>query len=161
MGLIEFVKEAGAKLGLGKSKEEAAEEAAVEEYIEESTKANALWHLVRGLGLEIENLNIQFDDGTATVTGTTETQAEREKVVLAVGNVEGVARVDDQITVVAPEPAATFYTVVSGDTLSGISLEHYGNAMKYTAIFEANRPMLENPDLIYPGQVLRIPPLEG
>jgi len=157
MGLIEFVKEAGAKLGLGKSKEEAA----VEEYMEESTKANALWHLVRDLGLEIEDLNIQFDDGTATVTGTTETQAEREKVVLAVGNVEGVARVDDQITVVAPEPAATFYTVVSGDTLSGISLEHYGNAMKYTVIFEANRPMLENPDLIYPGQVLRIPPLEG
>ena len=77
------------------------------------------------------------------------------------GNVEGVARVDDQITVVAPEPAAAFYTVVSGDTLSGISLEHYGNAMKYTVIFEANRPMLENPDLIYPGQVLRIPPLEG
>jgi nucleoid-associated protein YgaU len=123
--------------------------------------ANALWHLVRDLGLEIENLNIQFDDGTAAVTGTTETQAEREKVVLAVGNVEGVARVDDQITVVAPEPAATFYTVVSGDTLSGISLDHYGNAMKYTVIFEANRPMLENPDLIYPGQVLRIPPIEG
>jgi nucleoid-associated protein YgaU len=157
MGLIEFVKEAGAKLGMGKSKEEAA----VEEYIEESTKANALWHLVRGLGLEIEDLYIQFDDGIATVTGTTGTQAEREKVVLAVGNVEGVAGVDDQITVVAPEPAAIFYTVVSGDTLSGISLEHYGNAMKYSVIFEANRPMLEDPDLIYPGQMLRIPPLEG
>ncbi len=157
MGLIEFVKEAGAKLRLGKSKEDAA----VEEYIEESTKANALWHLVRDLGLEIEDLNIQFDDGIATVAGTTATQAEREKVVLAVGNVEGVSGVDDQITVVTPEPAATFYTVVSGDTLSGISLEHYGNAMKYMAIFEANRPMLENPDLIYPGQVLRIPLLEG
>ena len=80
MGLIEFVKEAGAKLGLGKSKEEAA----VEEYIEESTKANALWHLVRDLGLEIEDLNIQFDDGTATVTGTTETQAERDRLAVEI-----------------------------------------------------------------------------
>ena len=157
MGLIEFVKEAGAKLGLGKSKEEAE----VEEYIEESTKANALWHLVRDLGLQIEDLNVQFDDGIASVTGQTESQAEREKVVLAIGNVEGVGGVDDQITVVEPEPPATFYTVLSGDSLSKISLEHYGDAMKYMVIFEANRPMLENPDLIYPGQVLRVPPLEG
>ena len=159
MGLIEFVKEAGAKLGLGRSAEEKREEAEVAESIEESTKANALWHQVRNLGLQIEDLNVQFDDGIATVRGQTETQEEREKVVLAIGNVEGVAGVDDQITVVAPEPAATFYTVVSGDTLSKISQEHYGNAMKYMVIFEANRPMLENPDLIYPGQVLRIPPL--
>jgi nucleoid-associated protein YgaU len=155
LGLIEFVKEAGQKLGLGKS----TEEKEIEEYIEESTKANALWHLVRGLSLEIEDLNIQFDDGVATVTGRTSTQAEREKVVLAVGNVEGVAAVDDQIEVAAPEPEAVFYTVVSGDTLSGIALAQYGDAMKYVAIFEANRPMLENPDLIYPGQVLRVPPL--
>jgi len=57
-----------------------------------------------------------------------------------------------------PEPEAKFYTVVSGDSLSKIAKEYYGNAMKYPVIFEANKPMLSHPDKIYPGQVLRIPP---
>jgi nucleoid-associated protein YgaU len=76
-----------------------------------------------------------------------------------IGNTQGVARVDDQMTVETPEPEATFYTVERGDTLSAIAKEHYGDATKYPVIFEANRPMLEDPDRIYPGQVLRIPPL--
>ena len=80
--------------------------------------------------------------------------------MLAVGSVAGVAGVDDQIVVEAPEPEATFYTVVSGDTLSKIAKEHYGDAMKYPVIFEANRPMLTDPDKIYVGQVLRIPPMD-
>ena len=65
------------------------------------------------------------------------------------------------MTVVAPEPESTFYTVVSGDSLSKIAKAHYGDAMKYPMIFEANKPMLKDPNLIYPGQVLRIPPLEA
>jgi nucleoid-associated protein YgaU len=87
-----------------------------------------------------------------------ENQQEREKVVLAVGNTEGIAKVDDQIEVVKKEPEATYYTVVKGDTLSKIAKASYGNPMKYPVIFEANRPMLTDPDKIYPGQVLRIPP---
>ena len=66
---------------------------------------------------------------------------------------------DDRIEVVTPEPEAAMYTVVPGDSLSKIALAHYGDAMKYPMIFEANRPMLEDPDKIYPGQVLRIPAL--
>ena len=62
------------------------------------------------------------------------------------------------MTVEAPEPEAQFYTVQSGDTLSKIAKEMYGDAMKYNDIFEANTPMLKDPNLIYPGQVLRIPP---
>ena len=64
------------------------------------------------------------------------------------------------MTVVNTKPETKFYTVVSGDTLGKIAKEYYGNAMKYPEIFEANKPMLKDPDLIYPGQVLRIPPLE-
>ena len=60
----------------------------------------------------------------------------------------------------APEPEAVFYTVVSGDSLSKIAKAHYGDPMKYPVIFEANKPMLTDPDKIYPGQVLRIPPIE-
>jgi nucleoid-associated protein YgaU len=54
---------------------------------------------------------------------------------------------------------ATFYTVKSGDTLGKIAQEQYGSASKYTVIFEANQPMLKDPDKIYPGQSLRIPAL--
>ena len=154
MGLFDFVKDVGHKLGMGKS----SEEAAVEEYIAEQQKAQALFHQVKGLGLKVEDFQVQYDDGVVTVTGTVASQAEKEKVILALGNTQGVAQVDDRMEVVEPEPEATFYTVQPGDTLSKIALAHYGDAMKYPVIFEANKPMLEHPDRIYPGQVLRIPP---
>jgi nucleoid-associated protein YgaU len=111
--------------------------------------------------MHVEDLQVQFRDGVAVLQGKTDSQAEREKVVLMVGNTQGVAQVDDRLVVEKPEPEAVMYTVQSGDSLSKIAKQQYGNAMKYMVIFEANRPMLENPDLIYPGQVLRIPPLEG
>ena len=74
------------------------------------------------------------------------------------GNNKGIAKVDDRITMEKKEPEAMYYTVQRGDTLSKIAKTHYGNAMKYQVIFEANRPMLKDPDKIYPGQNLRIPP---
>jgi nucleoid-associated protein YgaU len=92
-------------------------------------------------------------------------QAVREKIVLAVGNTTGISKVDDRLQVVvekaaAPKaPEAKYYTVVKGDSLSKIAKAQYGDAMKYPVIFEANKPMLKDPDKIYPGQVLRIPPI--
>ena len=55
------------------------------------------------------------------------------------------------------KPAPRTYTVKPGDTLSKISKEFYGNANDYMKIFEANQPLLKDPDKIYPGQVLKIP----
>ena len=81
-----------------------------------------------------------------------------KKIVLIAGNVEGIATVDDRISVVAPVQSR-FHEVKPGDTLSKISAEVYGDPMKYNVIFEANKPMLKSPDLIYPGQMLRIPNL--
>ena len=49
------------------------------------------------------------------------------------------------------------YTVRKGDTLSAIAQHHYGKASRWHAIFDANRDQLDNPDLIKPGQVLRLP----
>jgi nucleoid-associated protein YgaU len=157
MGLFDFVKNAGRKI-FGKDDEPPAptESPAVLE----ARKAKALVRAVNELGLGVEDLSVSVSGETVTVSGKVDSQADREKVVLALGNTEGVARVNDQLKVEAPEPAAAFYTVKSGDTLSKIAKEHYGNAMKYPVIFEANRPMLSDPDKIYPGQVLRIPPLE-
>ncbi len=154
MGLFSFIKNAGAKVfGIGKTTEEEAAEAAVE-------KASKLTEAVRSLDLQVENLQVNVEGDLATVYGEAENQATREKVVLVVGNTEGIASVDDQMTTAVQEPEAQFHTVVSGDSLSKIAKVYYGNAMKYPEIFEANKPMLTHPDKIYPGQVLRIPVLD-
>ena len=88
-------------------------------------------------------------------------------MLLTVGNTQGIGKVDDQMTVAppraaaveakAPEPPAQYYTVVAGDSLYEDRQALLRRPMKYPAIFEANKPMLKDPDKIYPGQVLRIP----
>lgn len=155
MGLFSFLKKAGE--GIFKSSSTRAAEAAEE--LEE--RRQQLKNVITNLHLPIKDLDIELNDDVVTVYGQTESQADKEKVILALGNVEGIATVDDRISVVIPAPEAVFYEVKKGDTLSKIAKAHYGNAMKYPVIFEANKPMLKDPDLIYPGQVLRIPPLEG
>ena len=152
MGLFSFIKGAGAKL-FGKKKDQQAAEAAP------LSKEDALKAEIQRLGLPVNELEIEFADHVI-VNGVTDTNSNREKIILAVGNVEGVASVSDTITVTNPEPESTFHEVKSGDTLSKISLAVYGDAMKYNVIFEANQPMLTHPDKIYPGQILRIPALD-
>lgn len=152
MGLFDFMKEAGEDLG--------HQQKAVE-LERNQDKADALANQVQILGLKVDDLQVTYDDGIVSVHGSTPSQQEREKVILVLGNTQGVARVDDKLTVEVPEPEATLYTVKPGDSLSAIAKTHYGDAMKYPAIFEANQPMLKDPNKIYPGQVLRIPPLKG
>ena len=94
-----------------------------------------------------------------TVDGNVDSQAVKEKILLCCGNVAGVTAVNDMITVSEPADESQWHTVVSGDTLSKIAREYYDDANQYPAIFEANKPMLSSPDKIYPGQMLRIPPL--
>ncbi len=107
----------------------------------------------------INNLSVNYngDTDTVTINGSAPTQADREKAILAAGNVQHVAQVEDNISVDTPEPESRMYTVKSGDTLSKIAKEMYGNANDYNKIFEANRPLLSDPDKIYVGQMLRIP----
>ncbi|MFH7410178.1 peptidoglycan-binding protein LysM [Acinetobacter variabilis] len=168
MGLFDFVK------GIGKKNTAAAEPqqtpAATQQAPAAAPKAasaepsaqeiaNKLLGHVKSLGLPITGLSISYNSTSdlATVRGQVQSQADREKIILAVGNVDHVAKVDDQLTVANPEPQSKFYTVKSGDTLSKISKEFYGDASQYNKIFEANRPLLKNADDIFPGQVLRIP----
>jgi len=161
MGLFSFIKNAGAKVfGIGKTEAEEAAEALAAKRAAETAAASSMAETVRDLQLEVENLNISIDGDVATITGMAYNQATKEKVVLVVGNSNGIATVDDQMTVEHVEPEAQFHTVVSGDTLGKIAKNYYGNAMKYPVIFEANKPMLTHPDKIYPGQVLRIPALD-
>jgi hypothetical protein len=154
MGIFDFVREAGEKLRKPE-KDDGFDEAFLER-----RKGNELMQHVIALGFEVDGFRVDFDDGVATVKGSVAEQSVRERVVLAIGNTQGVARVDDRMEVVTPAPEAVMHTVQSGDTLSKIAKEHYGDAMKYPVIFEANRPPLEDPNKIFVGQVLRIPPLE-
>ena len=125
--------------------------------LDESKKAMGLERYVRELGFDVKNLDIRYEDGVATISGTVPDQDTREKVILAVGNVADVGTVDEELTVSTPSEESDLHVVESGDTLSAIAKTHYGDANKYMAIFEANRPMLSDPDKIYIGQVLRIP----
>ncbi len=210
MGVFDFVKDAGAKIGIGESKSEeeakaaaaaaakqadvqhaaeeqaakvaaqvkarkaSAEQAARAENLAEAKKSAALEQYVLDLGLAVSKLDVRFDDGLATVTGEVSDQDTRERVILAIGNSAGVERVSEELTVVAPAapapapeavaappapPEPQMHVVVKGETLSKIAKEYYGDAMKYPVIFEANKPMLTDPDKIYVGQVLRIPAL--
>jgi len=165
MGLFSFIKNAGAKIfGIGKTtEEEAAEVRAKAEATElraEKMAAQNLIQVINDLQLQVEDLSVFVDDDMAKISGMAADQATREKVILVVGNTAGIATVDDQMTVEVVEPVAQFHTVVSGDTLGKIAKNYYENAMKYPEIFEANKPMLTDPDKIYPGQVLRIPSLD-
>lgn len=140
MGLWKFVKSAGKKLT---GKAEAAE----------APDKDTLMAEIEALGLQAAGLDVSVDGDKVRVKGRAASQEIKEKVILAVGNVDGVATVEDDIYGADP----VFHTVKKGDTLSAIAKKTLGNANRYPEIFEANKPMLTHPDKIYPGQVLRIP----
>lgn len=168
MGLFSFIKNAGEKVfGAGKTNSEGKSEAQAAENKQATTNnlktneagARKLEETIKDLKLEVEDLKITIEDDMAIVTGQAHDQTTKEKVVLVIGNTNGIASVDDQMSVEHEEPEAQFHTVIKGDTLGKIAKKYYGNAMKYPLIFDANKPMLKDPDKIYPGQVLRIPSL--
>lgn len=136
MGLWSFMKSAGRKLVGG----------------DDLPTAALLEKEVSDLGLDTKGAEIKVEGDKVVVTGGDMSQEEREKVILAVGNVEGVAEVEADTS---GDPV--FHTVEKGDTLWAISEKMLGSGARYNEIFEANRPMLSHPDKIYPGQTLRIP----
>ena len=167
MSLISFVKEAGEKLfGHGQAQAAMTEAKSSPDDAAKSAAANAaagdaILDYIKSQNLAATGLTVTFDGATSTasVYGVAPDQATKEKIALCAGNVAGVSAVNNLMSVDKSAPESKYYTVVSGDNLSKISKAQYGDANKYMTIFEANRPMLQNPDKIYPGQVLRIPPL--
>jgi len=195
MGVFDFAKEAGAKVGIGDSKEEKAQAASIEAAKEAAAKAKARNARLKARKEASEeakakaaadekaqeekdraadtarsesterylktmgfgDLDVRVNDSTAIIYGAAKDQATAERIVLAVGNIRGIEQVRDYLKVAAPAPESDMYVVQSGDSLSKIAKEVYGDAMRYPEIFEANKPMLTDPDLIFPGQVLRIP----
>ena len=168
MGFFDFLADAGSKV-FGKDDKEPEATLPVIKHIENS-------------GVNTSNMKTTFTKGVITLTGYVPNQEQKEKAVLTAGNIAGVSRVQDNL-ILGQKPAdvaeaekaeaavakaeadkpgeaawdSRTYTVKSGDTLGKIAKQFYGNAMEYPKIFEANKPMLSDPDKIYPGQVLRIP----
>ena len=146
MGLFDFVKDVGRQVF--NTDAEAADN--IKEHLEIKTSG-------------ISNLEVEFDDGVATICGDCSSEAARNSAILVAGNVKGVEKVvADDLRAPPPAPEepeekVEYYEVVSGDTLGGIAKKFYGKASKYTTIFEANRDILSDPNKIYPGQKIRIP----
>lgn len=176
MGILDFARSVGAKVFGNTEPEKHAE------------PYKPLRQHVAEAGIAAEGLNFRFENSVLIVEGNVPDQATREKVILIVGNVNGVGKVDDRLTVGTPPAPAEVaaatampvadagaadavqapsdwttktYTVQKGDTLGAIAKKMYGKSSLYPKIFEANKPMLKDPDKIYPGQVLRIPPQEA
>jgi nucleoid-associated protein YgaU len=152
MGIFDFVRSVGKKLGIGGD--------------DEAPKAEDLKKELDSHQLGTEKVQVEVHGDTAVIKGEVADQTAFEKAVIAVGNTLGISKVEtDGVKVASAEAAKpadpVFYTVKKGDNLWKIAERHYGKGKgaKYNVIFEANTPMLTHPDKIYPGQVLRIPPL--
>ena len=143
MGLFDFVKNAGKAL-FGSDEANAAE--AIAKEVGDPSLA--------------DKLNVEIDGENVKISGDVPSQEMREKIIVAAGNVEGISKVEENLTTNGTDAKGAFHTVEKGDTLWAIAQKSYGDGAKYKLIFEANRPMLSHPDKIYPGQVLRIPALE-
>ncbi len=169
MGVFDFVKSVGKKLGIGD---------------DEAPEADALKKELDSHDLGTDHVEVEIVGDKAVIKGVVADQSIFEKAVIAVGNTLGISSVEaSELKVVAPDSglkldagadmtalvaasgpppkAPVFHTVEKGDNLWKVAEKAYGKGKggKYTVIFEANKPMLSDPDKIYPGQVLRIPEL--
>lgn len=154
MGIFDFGKDDGDTRGVDASDEE----------MDERRMGNTIVRKMKKAGLPVDGVKVEFDDGVVTLTGEVPNDHMRETMVVMAGNTPGVARVDDRLglrggATPADDLGSRRYTVKKGDTLSAIAEATMGDASEWPKIFEANRPMLEDPDEIYPGQTLRLPPV--
>ena len=141
MGLFDFVKEIGRKLF--NRDEEAAEK--IKKHIEESNPG-------------IEGLQVEVKNGVVSMSGQATSAEAMEKAVLMAGNVQGVSEVNiDKLQAPPVQAKVEYYIIKKGDTLSAIAKQFYGKANDYPKIFEANREVIKDANLIFPGQKIRIP----
>ena len=141
MGLFDFAKNIGNKI-FG-SEAEAPEK--LKKHIEDDNPG-------------IEGLEIQVEDGVATIQGKTDDPSVLEKVVLMAGNAMGIEEVNvDAVEAPSQTEEVLYYEIVSGDSLWKIAQNIYGDGNQYTKIFEANKEVIKDPDLIFPGQKIRLP----
>ncbi len=143
MGFFDFIKDAGKKI-LGKGDDNEAVKKEIEAHQET---------------MPIDNLDVVVEGDTVVLKGTAKSAADKAKAALIAGNIEGIAKVDAD-ALETEEPSVIddiFYEIQKGDTLWKVADIYYKDGSRYTEIFEANREVIKDPDLIYPGQMIRIP----
>jgi len=125
-------------------------------------KYDPVVRLMHQSGVQVQTVDLH--DGKLRLRGQAPSEEVKNRIWNQIKAVDPTyPDLDAQITVVEAAgagPAAAAggtYTVQKGDTLSKISKQYYGDPNKYNRIFEANRDQLEDPDRIFPGQVLKIP----
>lgn len=139
-GLFDFVKTIGHKL-FGEGEDPAAK---IKGMIEKDNPG-------------LKEVAVAFKDGVVSLAGSGSTEA-LQKAVLMAGNVMGVSEVKvDGKSAAALDDGTQYYVIKSGDTLSAIAKQFYGDANKYPVIFNANREVIKDANLIFPGQKIRIP----
>ncbi len=122
---------------------------------------------IRGMGLGIEGLSASVDGKLVTITGSAPDMEAKAKAMQFFNEMVDTENTFNMIEIPAPKPKPAaeeapeagerVHEVVSGDTLGAIAQKYYGNAGAYMKIFEANRDILDNPNLIKVGQKLQIP----
>lgn len=143
MGLLDFASNIGKKL-FGKD-DDAGDK--IRKHIEKDNPG-------------VDGLKVEVVDGVAKVSGKAKDQSAFQKAILMAGNVFGISSVNaEELKAPVPEVEETveFYEIQKGDTLWAISSKFLGKGHRYKEIFEANREVIKDPDLIYPGQKIRIP----
>lgn len=111
-----------------------------------------------GEQLNVQNGDVKEEGNVLRVWGTVQTQYEKNQLWDAIKEVGGANPTDIIADIQVANPSVfAKHTVVKGESLSKIAKHYYDDMMKYKAIFEANRDILDNPDVIHPGQVLTIP----
>ena len=111
-------------------------------------------------GVKLQNLHVQ--ENKLFIKGAAPNDAAKNEVWTAIKSVDKsysdlMADITIDPSLPAPKPKEQAYTVQSGDTLSKISKQFYGDANSYMRIFDANKDQLKDPNMIKPGQVLKIP----
>ena len=113
-----------------------------------------------GEKLEVKDGKVSVEDGTLKVKGTVKTQYEKDILWDKIKEIGGEKPSDILANIIVDDTSVYHrHEVQSGESLSKIAKHYYGDPMKYPKIFDANRNILDNPDLIHPGQVLVIPNL--
>jgi len=151
MGLLDFAANIGKKIFSANVKPEEA--------------ADKIKHEIEAAHLDIKDLAVSMEGQVCHLTGECGDFIAFQKAVLIAGNIEGVANVEAKgfkikaATLAVKEPEVEYYVIQKGDNLSKIAKQFYGDANKYPQIFEANKEVIKDPDLIFPGQKIRIPAL--
>lgn len=165
MATFNFIPDAGRQLpeikqkGAHTASKSRSEEEEIEEQTPNYSASERLQQLAAELGFSTERVQFQIEDETVHLRGKVKNQEIKEKLILLSGNLQGISEVVEDLTAEKTGEESHFHTVTREDNLKIISQKYFEDPERYPEIMEANNPFIEKEGDLYPGMVLRIPPL--